>query len=294
MFTQPKSGGKGIADMLTTPDSIRTLQRKLYRKAKQEPVYRFHALYDKVYRADILSHAYNLVHVNKGSAGIDGVTFEAIETGEGVSAFLAELEEALRNKTYKPDAVKRVRGGEVSGLDYALRRAPRGMLGPVKVQMTPPPLANLKYVDSSIVELPKLYLKENDLLFNRTNSYELVGKTGIFRGESDKYTFASYLIRIRVLDLANPHYVNFAMNSPFFRTTQIEPEITQQCGQANFNGTKLVNSLIPLPPLAEQRRIISKGDQLMALCDGLEARLKKAKTKAGIMTASVVQGLVAA
>jgi RNA-directed DNA polymerase len=94
--------------MLTTPESIRTLQRKLYRKAKQEPACRFHALYDKVYRADILSHAYNLVRANKGSAGIDGVTFEAIEKNEGATAFIAELEEALRNKTYKPDPVKRV------------------------------------------------------------------------------------------------------------------------------------------------------------------------------------------
>jgi len=94
--------------LLTTPDRIRTLQRKLYLKAKQEPVYRFHALYDKVYRADILSHAYALVRANKGSAGIDGVTFEAIEEEEGVAALIAELAEALRNKTYKPDPVKRV------------------------------------------------------------------------------------------------------------------------------------------------------------------------------------------
>jgi group II intron reverse transcriptase/maturase len=94
--------------MLTTPESIRTLQRKLYRKAKQEPACRFHALYDKVYRADILSHAYNLVRANKGSAGIDGVTFEAIEENDGATAFIAELEEALRNKTYQPDPVKRV------------------------------------------------------------------------------------------------------------------------------------------------------------------------------------------
>ena len=94
--------------MLTTPESIRTLQRKLYLKAKQEPAYRFHALYDKVYRADILSHAYSLVRANKGSAGIDGRTFEAIESAEGVTAFLAELEEALRSKTYQPDPVKRV------------------------------------------------------------------------------------------------------------------------------------------------------------------------------------------
>ena len=74
--------------MLTTPDNIRTLQRKLYRKAKQEPACRFHALYDKVYRADILGHAYALVRANKGSAGIDGVTFAAIEAEEGVTAFI--------------------------------------------------------------------------------------------------------------------------------------------------------------------------------------------------------------
>ena len=94
--------------MLTTPDTIRTLQRKLYIKAKQETACRFHALYDKVYRVDILSHAYHLVRANKGSAGIDGVTFEAIEEKEGATAFIAELEEALRNKVYKPDPVKRV------------------------------------------------------------------------------------------------------------------------------------------------------------------------------------------
>lgn len=77
---------------LSTPENIRTLQRKLYCKAKQEPTCRFHSLYDKVYRADILRHAYQLVRANKGSAGIDGVTFTAIEEEKGVTAFLAELE----------------------------------------------------------------------------------------------------------------------------------------------------------------------------------------------------------
>ena len=94
--------------MLTTPESIRTLQRKLYRKAKLEPACRFHALYDKVYRADILSYAYDLVRANKGSAGIDGVNFADIEAKEGAAAFVAELAEALRSKRYKPDPVKRV------------------------------------------------------------------------------------------------------------------------------------------------------------------------------------------
>jgi len=100
---------------LKTPENIRTLQRKLYRKAKQEPSCRFHSLYDKVYRADILGHAYNLVRANKGSAGIDGVTFKDIEAGEGASAFVAELGEALKSKSYKPSPVKRVMIPKVKG-----------------------------------------------------------------------------------------------------------------------------------------------------------------------------------
>ncbi len=94
--------------MLTTPENIKTLQRKLYQKAKQEPTYRFYALYDKIYRADILGHAYKLVRASKGSPGMDGVTFKAIETIEGIPAFMAELSEALKSKTYRPDPVKRV------------------------------------------------------------------------------------------------------------------------------------------------------------------------------------------
>jgi len=99
---------EGIAVVLLTPGNIRTLQRKLYRKAKQDPVFRFYALYDKVCRSDILSHAYRLVRANEGSAGVDGVTFRDIRGKEGEAAFLAELEEALKTKTYKASPVKRV------------------------------------------------------------------------------------------------------------------------------------------------------------------------------------------
>jgi RNA-directed DNA polymerase len=94
--------------VLVTPEKIRTLQRKLYTKAKQEPGYRFYAWYDKVYRADIVRHAYNLVRSNKGAPGIDGVSFETIEAGEGVELFLEQLAEEVKNRTYRPMPVCRV------------------------------------------------------------------------------------------------------------------------------------------------------------------------------------------
>ena len=95
--------------MLKTPEKIRELQRKLYRKAKQEKEYRFYLLYDKVYRMDILNHAYNLVRANKGAPGIDGETFDSIEEREGgAEKYLEEVAGALKRKEYKPQAVRRV------------------------------------------------------------------------------------------------------------------------------------------------------------------------------------------
>jgi RNA-directed DNA polymerase len=95
--------------VLETPEKIRELQRKLYRKAKQEKEYRFYLLYDKVYRMDILSHAYRLVKANRGAPGIDGETFDSIEEKEGgAEKYLEEIAGKLKRKDYKPQAVRRV------------------------------------------------------------------------------------------------------------------------------------------------------------------------------------------
>lgn len=92
---------------LKTPDKIRTFQRKLYLKAKAEPDFRFYLLYDKIYRADILVHAYRLVKANAGSAGVDGMTFERVES-DGVDKWLSGIRKELRAKTYSPQPVLRV------------------------------------------------------------------------------------------------------------------------------------------------------------------------------------------
>ena len=92
---------------LQTPEKIRTFQRKLYLKAKSEPDYRFYLLYDKIYRDDILSHAYRLAKANRGTAGVDGVTFSQIES-QGADQWLSGIKKELHEKTYQPQPVRRV------------------------------------------------------------------------------------------------------------------------------------------------------------------------------------------
>ena len=92
---------------LATPSKIRELQIKLYRKAKNEPGYRFYMLYDKIWREDILAHAYRLARANKGAPGVDGQTFEQIE-----SAGLGEwLGVAASNVARKGDGQSGSRSG---------------------------------------------------------------------------------------------------------------------------------------------------------------------------------------
>src|SRR4029079_8632708 len=99
---------EAIAVRLVTPESIRTLQKKLYCKAKQQPGLRFYALYDKVYRLDILEHAYELARANDGAPGVDGVSFAQIEARQGKAALVEELAQSLQHKTYRAQAVRRV------------------------------------------------------------------------------------------------------------------------------------------------------------------------------------------
>jgi RNA-directed DNA polymerase len=108
-----------IDESLKTPDKVRELQIKLYRKAKNEPDFRFYQLYDKVYRADVLLRAWTMAKANDGAPGVDGETFEDIES-RGVMEWLNGLSRDLREKTYRPLPVRRVMIEKEGGGERAL------------------------------------------------------------------------------------------------------------------------------------------------------------------------------
>jgi RNA-directed DNA polymerase len=122
---------------LETPIKIRMLQRKLYQKAKEEPSYRFYLLYDKMYREDILAHAYARVKSNQGAPGVDGQSFWGIES-QGLEEWLSGIREDLRAKTYQPQPVLRVKIPKASSRAVGCPRSS------TFTWMGPPPIGDLR------------------------------------------------------------------------------------------------------------------------------------------------------
>jgi type I restriction enzyme S subunit len=119
---------------------------------------------------------------------------------------------------------------------------------------------NLVYTDDK-AEIQKYLLKHNDVLFNRTNSPELVGKTAIYKGEMPAI-FAGYLIRIhRKEDLLDADYLTYFMNSQI-AFDYGKTVVISSVNQANINGTKLKSYPIPAPSLSDQKVIVAKLNDL--------------------------------
>jgi len=236
--------------MLTTPESIRTLQRKLYRKAKQEPSCRFHALYDKIYRGDILSHAYDLVRANKGSAGIDGVTFEAIEGNEGVSAFIAELEEALRNKTCQPDPVKRVMIPKSDGSQRPLGIPTiRDRVAQMAVKLVIEPIFEADFCQSSYGFRPKRSAHDaiDDVAYSMN-----IGYTEVIDADISKYfdtiphSNLMAVVAERICDGAILHLIQMWLKAPIMEVDKDGTKRNIGGGKGNSQGTPQGGVISPL------------------------------------------------
>lgn len=116
--------------------------------------------------------------------------------------------------------------------------------------------SNLKYLPLDHDEFPGLHLQDGDLLFNRTNSPELVGKTAVYRSQITPCSFASYLISVRFSGGYMPELASAFINSAYGKRW-IKSVVVQQVGQANVNGSKLSALAVPVPPFEEQQEIVS-------------------------------------
>ena len=117
--------------------------------------------------------------------------------------------------------------------------------------------SELKFLPHGHPEFPDLLLKKGDLLFNRTNSAELVGKSAVYDGQYDPCSFASYLISVRCLAGCDPAFLCFYINSTYGRRW-VKSVVSQQVGQANVNGSKLQSLAFPLPSVAVQIEIVTE------------------------------------
>lgn len=125
----------------------------------------------------------------------------------------------------------------------------------------------MKRAEISAADVAKYRLNRGDLLFNRTNSFEHVGRTGIFDLPAD-YVFASYLIRLEInSELAEPRYINAFMNSARFQKG-IKSRASRAVNQANISASALAGYEIPLPPLEDQRRIVAEIEGYQKILDG--------------------------
>jgi len=135
-------------------------------------------------------------------------------------------------------------------------------------------LDSLKYLPKDHDEFPALLLQDGDLLFNRTNSAELVGKSAVYRGNPSHCSCASYLIRTRLRPNYVPEFLAYFINSTFGRAW-VNSVVSQQVGQANVNGTKLKALSVPIPPLSEQRRIVAEIEKQFTRLEAGVAALRR-------------------
>lgn len=152
--------------------------------------------------------------------------------------------------------------------------------------------AYFKRVEGKFPPESDFWLSEGDLLFQRGNTPEYVGMAAVYEGPPQTFLFPDLIIKVRVSGDVDLSYVHLASISPSGRRYLIENASGAQATMPKINQTTLLSLPIPLPPLAEQHRIVAKVDELMALCDQLETSLTSAdETRKKLLDALLAEAL---
>jgi type I restriction enzyme S subunit len=149
-------------------------------------------------------------------------------------------------------------------------------------------LTDLKYLPFDHPDISKLTLQAGDLLFNRTNSPELVGKSAVFESGPEPTVFASYLIRVQLDSRCDPKWAALVINGPGGRR-YIASVRSQQVGQANVNGTKLAAIPIPLPLYEEQQQIVAGVEQRLSVIDAMRSSIDGATRRSAVLRRSILE-----
>ncbi len=276
----------------TVPTKLSTLRQKLYLKAKREPRFRFYALYDRIYRKDVLWAAWKQVRRNKGACGIDGVTIDQIVNEEnGPEQLVAELHDELRAKAYRPQPVKRVYIPKPSGAQRPLGiPTVRDRVAQTAAVLILEPIFEADFCDCSYAFRPK---RSAHQAIEQVRKYISSGYREIYDVDLSSYFDTiphdklMAALRVRITDRSTLHLIGLWLKSPVVDEEQSGPS------RRNRRGTPQGGVISPLlaniylhwfdhafhgisgPAQFASARLVRYADDLVVLTRGQGGRVRR-------------------